>query len=200
MNARTIIFIGSQGSGKGTQADLLKAALEKSSPNFAVMKHDTGASFRAFCKEHPGNYTVKMVEESLNKGNLQPSFLPIYLWTKDFIDHLRGEKTHVVIDGSPRTTLQADTLDEALTFYGRENVSVIYLVLSPDLSVKRLLLRGRADDTEVSIRRRLALYEKQTKPILDYFKSHPRYDILEINGDQTVEAIHAEIKQKLALP
>jgi adenylate kinase len=195
---QTVIFIGPQGSGKGTQADILVAHLRAKDPAAAVFKHDTGARFRDFMGAD-GTYAAELVRASVNRGELQPSFLPIHLWAKDFIENIKKPETHLVIDGSPRTLLQAHALDEAFAFYSREKVAVVHLTLPADVSVQRMLSRGRPDDTEEAIRRRLELYHKQTAPLLEYFSANSRYEVHEMNGNRSIEDIQADIREKLGI-
>lgn len=198
LDAKTVIFIGPQGSGKGTQADLLVARLRESDSARTTLKHDTGASFRSLLA-NKDNYTVTLIKSSIERGELQPSFLPIYLWTKEFLESIPSPETHIVIDGSPRTTLQADALDEAFGFYGREHVAVMHLQLPTEVSVKRMLARGRADDTEEAIRLRLNLYDEQTAPLLAYVSSNPRYALHDIDGNRSIDDIQSDICGRLSI-
>ena len=64
-------------------------------------------------------------------------------------------------------------------------------------AVKRNLLRGRVDDTEESLKQRLDEYKNNVVPAMNYFKEKEGYEILVINGEQTIEKVHEEIINKL---
>lgn len=72
-----------------------------------------------------------------------------------------------ILDGFPRTAAQVDSLDELLGDQGLDHV-VVFEVDEDEL-VGRLLTRGRADDTETTIRNRLAIYVEQTQPLIDIY-------------------------------
>ena len=73
---------------------------------------------------------------------------------------------------------------------------VFYLDIPEEVLIKRLLLRGRKDDTEDTIRTRVNIYKKTTEPLIQYFKD---LSLLEyINADRDLKTISSEIKQKMA--
>lgn len=196
MQQQTIIFMGLQGSGKGTQVKLLKERIEKGSPDSRILYFDAGAHFRAFFAE--GGYTQKMVEESVARGELQPDFLSSFLLSRAFITEVAGGE-HMLIDGFPRSLVQAEILHGALTFYKRENLTVIFLNVGEEEAMKRLLLRGRHDDTEEGIRERFRWYKDIVVKTLDFYRAHSDYRVLEINGEQTPEEVHEDVVRALSL-
>ena len=107
-----------------------------------------------------------------------------------------------VLDGFPRTMPQAEALDELLRDLGRD-VDVVFDFQVPDREVllQRLLGRAaeesRSDDTPEAIKRRLELYERETAPLVEYYRS-TRGNVVGIHADRTVEAVFREIEDALA--
>jgi adenylate kinase family enzyme len=64
---------------------------------------------------------------------------------------------------------------------------------------KRLLARGRADDTPEDINSRLAWYETDVAPSVDFYRNNPNYNFCDVNGDQSVEDVFEDIKKQLGL-
>src|SRR3989344_5334952 len=92
------LFFGSQGAGKGTQAELLSAYLQKSTGR-AVIRIDMGKDLRAL--RDTGTYAGKLTGETIDQGGRMPDFMPIYLQTKKIVENFTGEE-HVVADGLAR--------------------------------------------------------------------------------------------------
>lgn len=195
MNKQTVLFFGSQGSGKGTQAGLLKKYIEESDPDHEVFLFDTGSALRDIMGEE--TYTANLMRDSMNRGELQPVFLPSHTWTNALINHYSGEE-HLIMDGSPRTLLEAELLDTAFRFYGIDP-TVLYLEVSEDIARERLLSRGRADDTESAINKRLSWYKKEVTPVAEYYRASDHTSIFEINAEQEIEKIQSDIIDSLEI-
>ncbi|HBM45718.1 MAG: Adenylate kinase [Parcubacteria group bacterium GW2011_GWF2_38_76] len=196
-NNQTFIFIGRSGCGKGTQADLLEAYLKENDTEKRDVHHViTGNFLREIAKGN--SLTSDIVRDALGKGLLIPEFLPISLWGKFFVDNLKGHE-HVITDGMPRKLQEAMLLDGAFKFYKRDKVVVIFIDLSYDSAVKRLLLRKRADDTQESIEERLKFYDAEVSPVIDYYRNHPDYIFLQIDGEPDIETINKDIMGRLNL-
>lgn len=195
----TVLFFGPQGSGKGTQVKLLVEKLQATTSN-KIIQIDMGAIFRASIAE--GTVTSKKTAEIINVGKRMPDFMPVYLSTKVFAEQILTNTEHLIADGLCRGEDQTRGWDDAMQFYGREKYHVIALELSPEESVKRLLLRAqvqnRVDDTEEGIRSRLGWYKTDVEPQLSLMESRGR-TIHRINGDQSVEAVHADIMKVLGM-
>ncbi|MEK7613025.1 MAG: nucleoside monophosphate kinase, partial [Patescibacteria group bacterium] len=97
-----------------------------------------------------------------------------------------------------RTEDQVAILDSAMRFYKREQPTVVYINISDEEAVKRLIKRGRADDTEAGIRERLRWTREHMDPILSWFRKNPLYRVVEINGEQTIEAVSKDIAAALS--
>src|SRR3990167_2519765 len=122
-------FIGRSGCGKGAQSELLKKLLEgKNGPGSALYIY-TGARLRELAG-HSEFFTARLLnEKSLKSGELTPNSLAIWAYTTEFI-HGVTENNHIIVDGSPRAALEAQTLEKMFDFYGRENVFHVWLNVS----------------------------------------------------------------------
>ncbi len=192
MEQKTIIIIGQSGAGKGTQAKLLNEYLKNNSVGMSVLYIETGARFRKFIQEDP-SYTAACAKELMKKGERQPDFLAVWNWGQMLVESMK-ENTHLVMDGVPRSLLEAQILATAFPFYGRDNTYVIYLKVSDEWSVKNLMNRGRADDMSTeNIMTKLSWFQKVVAPAVDFFRTSAEFCFVEINGEQTIEKIHDEI-------
>ena len=196
MTQQTLIFLGPQGSGKGTQVELLKNFLTENDPGRPILYFEAGRFLREFAKGD--GYVEKRVNEILLGGNFVPTFITTYLMSQYFVGSMTGEE-HLIVDGFPRELEQAYVFDTAVKFYSRPSPTLLNITLPEEESVKRLLKRGRADDTEEGIRSRLAWNEKQVNPVIEWFRQNPRYRALDIDGNHTVEEVHQDILQQLGL-
>ena len=98
-----------------------------------------------------------------------------------------------------RRLVEANVLDSALKFYKRENLTIISIECSDEWATKLLKGRGRSDDTDEEIKKRLGWYRENTVPAIEYFKNDSDYRFIPINGEQTIEDVHQEIMIKLGL-
>lgn len=190
MNVQTVVFIGPQGSGKGTQVDLLLKYLEKNDPSKEIVEIQTGKGFRTLAKE--GGYTALRVKNILEHGELVPDFLTQAIVVNQLIADLTSE-SHIVMDGFPRNIEQAKFADGLLKFYLREQISVVYLETPEDIVRERMTIRGRSDDNEASINERLRLYKEMTEPLLSHYQHRPKTSFITVDGVKTVEEVHGEI-------
>ena len=172
-----IIFLGSQGSGKSTQARL--AAEYLGAPHIEM-----GQLFRDKAKQN--DQVAMAIKEALDLGNLVPD---------DVANTTLKERlskpdcaTSYVLDGFPRNYAQVEGLPQDID-------KVFYIKVSDNEGIKRLLERARHDDNLDSITRRLELYHKETEPLLSYFKQ--KGILVEINGERSIEAIHDDIVKEL---
>ncbi len=197
MKAQTFIFIGRSGCGKGTQAELLKTYLTEKSPEVSTYHLELGAKFREFISG-PGEVS-DLSRKMYVRGDLQPEFLAVWGWTEALIENFSVEK-HLVIDGTPRKLHEAQVLDGALKFLGREKPHFIYLNVGRKWAEERLLGRGRSDDDIKNITIRLDWFDRDVVPAVEFFKNKPeQYHFLEVNGEQTVSEVWKEIETKLQI-
>ncbi|MCX6716156.1 MAG: nucleoside monophosphate kinase [Candidatus Taylorbacteria bacterium] len=199
MKPQAFIFIGRAGSGKGTQAKLLIEALKAKDPVHQIVYIETGAEFRKFIQGD--SHMAKMGKNVVEKGWLMPEFMPIYLWGKVLVEQYKGNE-HIVFDGTPRKPLEAQILESVFPFYELGTPWVIYLDIEHEESHKRLTLRsqeGRKDDNNAAIERRKVAFEKDVVPTIGYYRNNPNVKFLDINGERSIEEIHADIVERLGL-
>ena len=191
---RVFLLIGRSGCGKGTQAKLLIKYLKDN--NFAETLYVyTGERLRNFAEKEE-NFAARLAKSKMKDGDLLPSFLAVWLWSGALIEGVK-ENNNVIMDGSPRTLLEALMTDDAMEFYGRSNVVPIFLETSEEWSTQRLLGRGRSDDSLKSIKKRMAYFEKDVAPVIDYYEKESKHKLIKVNGEQSVEAVHREILEKV---
>lgn len=196
MKSQTVIFIGPQGSGKGTQVERLTAYLHENSPEQPVVPVETGRGFRDLIKTD--SYTAQRVKETLQEGGLVPNFLTksfvIKFLTKNLTDH-----AHITMDGFPRNLAQVQFIDDLMKFYKREGVSVVYLNVPEEVVRKRMLGRGRSDDTPEIIDERLRHYKEQTEPIVAEYKGRGDVNFVQIDGALPISEVTQKILDGLGI-
>ena len=197
MNPKTVIFIGPQGSGKGTQITKLDAILREKDPGRRVVDIQTGRRFRAMAAKGEG-YTERHVERTLNSGVLQPLFLSVVLWGDAMKEHV-DEECHLLIDGFPRIVDEAKVLESALEFYSRQPVDIINLDTPESVVRERMEGRAREDDTDESIEERLRWYREETEPVIAYYRERDNTNVHDIDGTATIEEVHEQIRKALGL-
>jgi adenylate kinase len=183
------LIVGPQGSGKGTQGVLVAEA-------FGVPQVATGDIFRA--NVAGGTELGKRVQAIIEAGDLVPDALTSEL-VRDRLeqpDAARG----FLLDGYPRNRGQVEDLDAFLTARGEALDAVLELVVPREESIARLQQRaaeqGRTDDTEEVIANRLAIYERETAPILDVYRA--RGVVVRIDGVGTLDEVTQRIFEALA--
>jgi adenylate kinase len=206
-----IILIGAQGSGKGTQADLLSSAL-------AIPHVASGDLFR---KAQDEKTELGMEAKAyLDRGELVPDDITLAM----VLSRLREPDCEkgVVLDGFPRTIAQAEALDKGLEEAGRQIDLAIYLEVPREELLKRLSgryicrasqhvynintrppkvpgvcdidgseLYQRSDDTGEAVQRRLDIFFKETIQLLDYYEE--QHKLAAVNGNQSIEQVQAEL-------
>lgn len=191
---RTVILFGMQGSGKGTQAQLLKEYLE-STTQTPTLYLETGQLLRDVRTEE--SYTSTLVDETVSAGGLLPSFVPIFALSRKMVSDFTGGE-HLIFDGATRRVNQTVVLNNMLQFYKRAPYDVVLITLSEDSAVERLLKRGREDDTEEKIRKRIAWSNEHMDAVMQQFQ---KFDctIHTIDGEPALEEIHQNIRTALQL-
>jgi adenylate kinase len=193
----TVIFIGPQGSGKGTQIERLKAVLERDDERRRVVDIQTGRRFRSLAAKQE-TFAEDKVAETLNAGSLQPDFLSAVLWGQAMVDQL-DPKSHLLIDGFPRTVAQIPDLEDAFHFFERGAVDVINLVTPEAVVRERMVGRARPDDTPESIEERLRWYREDTLPVVEFYRARANTKVHDIDGTQDIEGVHQQILTALSL-
>ena len=180
-----LILFGKPGSGKGTQASLIKN-------KYNLVHISTGDVFR---KNMSNKTDLGMLAKGyMEKGELVPDEVTVNMLKEELEDHLPCEG--FIFDGFPRTSYQAEKLDALLTKYSLNIHLTIALDVDNQTLIKRLLNRGkssgRADDqSEDKIKKRLQEYDKKTKPLIEFYTKQNKYK--SINGIGEMDDITARI-------
>lgn len=149
-----LVFLGPPGAGKGTQA-------QRIAQEYGIPHISTGDILRNAVKE--GTELGKLAKSYMDKGELVPDEVIIGI-IRERLSQPDVKEKGFILDGFPRTLPQAEALDELLKELSMPLDRVVYLNVDDEEIVKRLLARGRADDTEEVIRNRLKVYREQTAP------------------------------------
>jgi len=197
MTPKTIIFIGPQGSGKGTQIAKLYEVIAKHDPSRRIVDIQTGRRFRALAAKRE-TFADKKIADTLDSGELQPDFITHLLWGQAMLDQL-DPKSHLLIDGFPRNAHQARVLNNAFTFFEREKVTVINLDTPEDVVRGRMQSRARSDDTPESIETRLRIYREETLPLLEFYNKRDNTTVHDIDGTMDIDGVHSAICDALNL-
>jgi adenylate kinase len=184
-----LVLFGPPGAGKGTQADRFAS-------EHRIPKISTGEMLRKAVED--GTRLGQLVRETLSRGELVGDELMISLVAErlEQPDTAKG----FVLDGFPRTVPQAAALDAMLAERGR--VTVIALVVHVDEVIRRLAGRGREDDDAYVIKERLAVYSRDTEPVLEYYRRRGVVTILDGNRpmDDVSRAIQAAVVRRRSDP
>lgn len=187
------IFMGPPGAGKGTQAQLL-AALWK------IPHISTGDILRAcvVAKTALG----EKAQAYMDAGELVPDQLLM-----DIVQERMNQpdaSAGWILDGFPRTVPQAEFFDKLLCDVGGAgsksgkdcDLRAVNLDVPDNVLVARLLSRGRQDDNEETIRRRLQVYREQTEPLIEFYRD--RQQLVAVDGNRVMELVTAELQQALS--
>ncbi len=208
-----LVMLGKQGAGKGTQCVRL-------SRHYVVPHISTGDMFRASVRS--GTQLGNKVQSYIDEGNLIPDDLVISV-ISERLSHPDTAGRGFVLDGFPRTVPQADRLNEIVKPHKLD--LVVNITVPTDLVLERLATRmvcvdcqtnyspqqtpkvqgvcdvcggeviHRKDDNEEAIRRRLNLYDTQTRPLIDYYQE--RGILLEVDGVGPVDDVTLRLIQSV---
>ena len=177
-----LVFFGPPGAGKGTQAD-------RFAERHGIPKISTGDMLRKAVQD--GTRVGMIVRDTLQRGALVGDDLIISIVAErlEQPDTANG----FVLDGFPRTLPQAAALDAMLA--DRGGLRVIALVVHADEVIKRLGQRGREDDDAFVIKERLAVYSRETEPVLEYYRRRGVVTVLDGNRppDEVMDAIESAV-------
>ena len=183
-----IVLLGPPGSGKGTQAALLRERLQ-------VPHISTGDLLRAAVKA--GTPLGLQAKAAMDAGELVSDDLVLGL-----IEERLGQPdiaNGYILDGFPRNLVQAEALDELLARLGQPVDKALELTVDEEQIVQRLAKRaaeeGRSDDTEEVVRNRLSVYHQQTAPVTGYYRQSGL--LVEVNGIGDIETINQRLVDAL---
>lgn len=207
-----LVLLGAPGAGKGTQAELL---IEK----YGLAHISTGDILRKAVAD--GTPLGLEAKKFMDAGELVPDEVVIGL-AKERLAQPDTE-AGFILDGFPRTVVQAEALDAALGELGKALDAAVAIVVDPEVIVARLTSRRmceqcgkitsvsalvggacgacggpviqREDDNETTVRNRLDVYDRSTAPLIDYYRT--RGVLREIDGDRAVDAVFADVVSSL---
>lgn len=213
------ILIGPPGSGKGTQAEFLSKRLRiKSFSSGQILRQEIAAK-TSLGKQADAllKRGLLMPDEVVCKMMIKRAAVAL----RPRLGGAQG-RTGLILDGFPRNLNQAKILDEFLKSEKTRNI-IIDIHLSPEIVFERILgrlscscgrvyhlkfrqpkkimicnrcgrkLGRRSDDNEDTLRARLKVYERQTKPIVKYYQKEKRYRYHRINGEGSIENVYSAI-------
>jgi adenylate kinase len=195
-NNKAFIFIGRSGCGKGTQVELFKQKISELSGGKKILHVETGTLFRKLLQTE--SYIQKLTKEIVETGGLMPEVMAVAMWSRYLLDNFTGEED-LLFDGCPRKVQEAKYLDSALKFFKISKPVVIYMNVSRDWATKRLTARGRKDDTVDGINSRMNWFDTDVLPVIEAYKNDPDYNLIDVNGEQSIEDVQKEILAKLGL-
>ena len=203
-----VILLGAPGAGKGTQA--VRLAQRYNIPHIS-----TGDIFRSNIKERT---PIGIVAKSyIDKGQLVPDEVTIQI-VKERLEK-DDCKNGYLLDGFPRTVSQAEALDGFSEIDSVVNIDVPLHKLMRRITGRRVCgkcgesyhidyldgstsckkcdgeLIQRADDNEETVGKRLEVYEKQTAPLIDHYKSKGK--LIDVDGDGDIDSVFAAIVERL---
>ncbi len=203
-----VILLGAPGAGKGTQAVRL-------AERYNIPHISTGDIFRSNIKERT---PIGIVAKSyIDKGQLVPDEVTIQI-VKERLEK-DDCKNGYLLDGFPRTVSQAEALDGFSEIDSVVNIDVPLHKLMRRITGRRVCgkcgesyhidyldgstscrkcdgeLIQRADDNEETVGKRLEVYEKQTAPLIDHYKSKGK--LIDVDGDGDIDSVFAAIVERL---
>ena len=185
-----IILFGAPGAGKGTQANFLIN-------EFDLIQISTGDMLREAVKHQ--TELGKKVENIMANGDLVPDEIIFSLISNRLND--KDVKNGFIFDGFPRNLKQAEKLEEIMKQRNINLDFVFHIDVDEDILSSRIENRSkqekvtRKDDTSAVLIERLKVYNRETKPVLDYYSKKKVLNV--INGMGTIDQVSSNIAKKI---
>jgi len=181
-----LIFLGPPGAGKGTQAQIMA--------ELAQIAHiSTGEILREAITQKT-DLGVK-AQSYVDQGELVPDDLILDL-IRDRLNH-EDTANGWILDGFPRNVEQAVFLDNLLAQLNQNADCAVNFSVDDQVLINRMLERGRKDDNEETITRRLQVYRDLTAPVLNYYQE--KGTLQSVDGDRAIEEVTTSVKALLKI-
>jgi len=174
-----IVLLGAPGSGKGTQSE---AIVKK----YQIRHLSTGDMLRA--EVAAGTPLGRQAREIMEAGQLVSDAIVLGMIEQRL---LNNDTEGFLLDGFPRTLVQAEALDALLTKLEQPLDVVLFFDVDYEEIMQRLLARHRSDDNAETIRKRLQVYEHETAPLRDYYNN--KGNLRTVKGVGQIEEISERI-------
>ncbi|KXB08868.1 hypothetical protein AKJ56_00205, partial [candidate division MSBL1 archaeon SCGC-AAA382N08] len=172
-------------------------------------------------RKEKDDFTGNKIAEYVDQGERVPTPVIFKIWMEKLEQFKQRDLEGFVIDGSPRTVMEAEMLDRALDWYEWEDKKVVFVDVSEEESTERLLHRRvcedcgeiypytqeyrdrdrceecdgklvtREDDTKEGIEQRWSWYREEVKPVVDYYEE--RGLLKRVDGEQTIEQVYKDL-------
>jgi adenylate kinase len=183
-----VLLLGVQGSGKGTQANRIAS-------DYGLAHIATGEILRRAIAQ--GSELGQRVEPILAAGELVPDELTVALIRQRLAQE--DAREGFILDGFPRTLVQARELDAMLNEIGRTLDAIFFFNVPDEVALERIESRaqaeGRSDDTREATARRLQIYHEQTEPVVEHYRATGK--LVPLHAGRSVDEVFAEIADAL---
>lgn len=208
---KDIVLIGMQGSGKGTQGDILI-------DHYGFSRFESGSYLRSMATQETD--LGQLIKSLIDQGSFIPNNLILEIF-KYYLLNVPKDKP-IIYDGIPRNVDQYTHFNKIVTDLGRDYV-VLYLYIGEEEALRRLNTRKicmncgrsypslyekdvcekcnvpltiRADDTNKdAVLKRISIYREQTMPMIELYKKEGK--LIEINGEQSIEEVYKDVEHAL---
>jgi adenylate kinase len=183
----TFLMMGRPGSGKGTQAKLLATKI-------GADIYSSGNRLREMARGQ--GFVAQKIKRVMEDGELLPAWFSSHL----FVDALLSREPHeaIVFEGACRREEEARDFGQTAEWLERPYRAIFFTISDAEVErrlAERRKVQGRADDASDTVSERLREYEEHTAKAVEFFRSQNM--LIEINGEQPVEAVHADVLKAL---